>query len=160
MDTNTTKEYLMIAAGSIVGVAFVWWLTEKVSSPPEKFTVHDLKLPGCVSSTKEEGSMNDALMPNSIRLAIGGYNYQETPKFFRNGKEIVPLEYSRDSDNLMYYFTLAVPYGESPCSSNIEWVMETYDFVEPTVVNRDSNKNMKVLPLRRRRGYNRWSLVC
>jgi hypothetical protein len=105
-------------------------------------------------------------MPRSVRLAVYGYNYQKTPVFFRNDpknpeegvRAIVPLEFAWNSDNMIYYFTLAAPDGV--CSPIVDWVLETYDYVKPTIINQDTGGKMEVKLARRRRGFNRWSVAC
>ena len=149
-----------IVVGIIVGVAVAlvgaWWFRRRL----EKFTVHEKS--GCTKITPTDqlpptsDRMNVVLQPGSVRLAVQGYNYQEEPAFYPHtgtdsadefAEKITPIEYARDSDDLTYFFTL--PYSA-------KWIMETFDFVQPTVINQDTGKKLTVQPLRRRHGYNRW----
>lgn len=156
------KTLLLVCGGVVVTGAIVLYIYEKRRG--EKFTIHEVD-PGdkgtCVTPTSElpsnSDSMNVPLQPNSVRIAVQGYNYQDTPIFYRDGKKIVPMEYAWNANILTYYFTLAAPDG---VCGNTEWILETYDFVEPIVINQDTNTKFKVLPLRRRHGYNKWLLQC
>jgi hypothetical protein len=94
------------------------------------------------------------LTPNSISLIMQGYNYDETPKIYRDGIKIIPFQFSRDSQAQIYYFTLAAPNGA--CNHN--WMIETSDFVEPVVSNGENGNRAKVTLLRRRGGFNQWNI--
>jgi len=150
-----TEWAILALAVASVSTLIVVWLRKK-----EKFTIHEVDTPTCIPSTASlppnSDKMNVVLQPNTVRLAIQGYNYQDTPVFFRDGKKIVPMEFAWDSDTLTYFFTLATPNG----LCNHDWILETYDFVEPIIIDQDSYKPLKVLAVRRRRGFNRWQLLC
>lgn len=160
-----SKEIAVLGAVAIGAVILgVLWSKNidrfSVTQRKEKFTVHQVDSPTCIPSTESlpfnSDKMNVVLQPNTVRIAIQGYNYQESPVFFRDGKKILPMEYAWNADTLTYFFTLAAPNGVC----NHEWILETYDFVEPIVVNQDTYKKLQVLPIRRRLGYNRWQLLC
>jgi hypothetical protein len=152
MSTTTKFVIAGIAVASIIGL----WVMKK----QEDFSIHSVNEPGCISSTASlpanSDEMNVSLQPNTVRLAIQGYNYQETPVFYRDDKKIIPMEYAWDSDELTYYFTLAAPSGVC----NHSWIIETYDFVEPIVMDQDSYKFLTVASVRRRLGFNRWRISC
>jgi hypothetical protein len=96
------------------------------------------------------------LMPNSVVFVIQGYNYETTPKIFRDGELVTPLQYAWDYANMAYYLTIYAPHGL--CDS--EWMLETSDFVEPVVFEGRSQRKMNVSLERRRAGYHHWMLTC
>jgi len=141
----------------------------------ERFTVHLEDKPQCISPTNATtGSINVPLSPpgGAVRWTVSGYNYQDTPIFYRDGKKIVPLEYAWNSDGMTYYFTLASE-GESGCAGSERspegtptpegrsaWVLSTFDHVQPTVTDQDTLRELVVTPIRRRHGFNLWSVSC
>lgn len=163
MDKNISLALFASICAAGIGL-YIWrhrrgvpsWKTNGI----ENFTIHQVDEPGCIPSTSSlsytSSAMNVPLQPNTTRIAVQGYNYTTTPIFYRDGKKIIPVEFAWNSDNMIYYFTLASPNGV--CGH--EWILETYDFVEPTVVDQDSNKSMKVRLERRRYGFNKWLITC
>ena len=97
----------------------------------------------------------DDLTPNAFSFVVQGYNYQDTPNFFRDGERITPMRFDHDASELAYYFVVAAPKG---CDH--QWILETTDYIEPIVSEGRSGRNMQVTPVRRREGYNRWLLTC
>jgi hypothetical protein len=148
-------EWVILGTAAAAVVVFVLWMRKR-----ERFTVHELDTPTCISTTDDllpnSDKMNVPLQPNTVRLAIQGYNYQETPIFYRDDKKILPMEFAWDYTSMMYFYTLAAPNGVC----NHDWILETYDFVKPLVVNQDTGEPMEVLSVRRRYGYNKWRLRC
>lgn len=129
----------------------IFWLSGNVK---ENFTI--AKRRGVLCPPLIRRSLEDKLMSNSLIFVIQGYNYKETPKIYRDGKKIVPLQYEWDAESMAYYFTVSAPYGL--CDS--EWILETSDFVEPVIVEGRSGDLVNVGLLRRREGFNRWSMSC
>lgn len=148
-------EWMVLGIVTASVVAMMLWMRRR-----EKFTVHELVEPTCIPSTQSlppnSDAMNVVLQPNTVRLAVQGYNYQTPPVFFRDNKKILPMEMAWDDLALTYFFTLAAPNGVC----NHEWILETYEFVEPIVINQDTYTAMTVEPIRRRRGFNKWKLTC
>lgn len=102
--------------------------------------------------TNKEGK----LLPNSEVFVIQGYNYTETPKIYRDGEKIVPLQYFWDYSAMAYYFTVYAPKGL--CDS--EWILETPDYVMPVVNDGRTGEKINVSVVRRREGFNKWKLSC
>ena len=106
-------------------------------------------------------NINSTGLPPSTIFVVEGYNYQGPLTIYRDGQKIVPLQYVWDYKGMVYYVTVASPNGV--CGH--EWVLETYDFVEPVVhavtsSELDNSTLMTVDVLRRRMGFNKWSLRC
>lgn len=99
---------------------------------------------------------DDHILPNSSSIVIQGYNYQDTPKIYRDGKKIVPLKYARDYLSMAYFFVVADPRG----FCNSEWLIETTDYVKPVVNDGRSGRFYNVELVRRRNMYNLWSISC
>lgn len=118
----------------------------------ENFTVHSVNKKGCYTNLN---TINDGILPKSVHVIVSGYNYQSTPIFYRDGKKITPLEFSYDYKNMQYFFTLASPLAPR----EHEWILETYDFVEPSVFNQDTISAQQIIPIRRRHGYNKWKVL-
>jgi hypothetical protein len=97
----------------------------------------------------------DDILPTNVTFVVEGYNYQETPIIYRDGKKVVPLQFSWDYTSMAYYFVMAAPKG----AANHKWMLETFDFVEPRVTEGRSLEPVKVKLLRRRFGFNHWELV-
>lgn len=136
---------------AIIFILAIFWLSGDFK---ENFTI--AKRHGILCPPLIRKSLEDKLMPNSLIFVIQGYNYNETPKIYRDGKKIVPLQYEWDAESMAYYFTVSAPYGL--CGS--EWILETSDFVEPVIVEGRSGDPVKVGLLRRREGFNRWNMSC
>jgi hypothetical protein len=120
----------------------------------ENFTI--AKRTGLFCKPLLSGDSDTNLMPNSITLVIQGYNYKKTPIIYRDGKSIVPLQYSWDYSSMAYYFVVYAPKGT--CGHS--WILETSDFVEPVVADGRTNENMQVSLIRRRNDFNMWELSC
>jgi len=95
-------------------------------------------------------------MPDSVVFLVEGYNYRGTPKIFRDGQLVVPLQYAWDYGAMAYYLVIHAPNG----LTGSDWILETTDFVEPVVHEARSGKLMNVTLQRRRYDYNKWSLSC
>lgn len=135
----------------IIFLLVIFWLA---GGTKENFTIakrDDLLCPPLIRK-----SLEDKLLPNSVIFVIQGYNYADTPKIYRDGKKIVPLQYEWDAEATAYYFTVSAPQG----LCNSEWVLETSDFVKPVIVEGRSGGQLTVGLLRRREGFNRWSISC
>ena len=96
------------------------------------------------------------LMPHAVTFVLEGYNFKDTPIFYRDGKKIAPLTYSWDYREMAYYFDLAAPNG----LTGHQWVLETSDYVKPKVTESRSHTVMNVGLMRRRGDFNRWVLSC
>lgn len=129
----------------------VLWLGN--SKPSEDFTIAERD--GILCNPKIRNT-EGPLLPNSIVFVIQGYNYKETPIFFRDGKKVVPLQYFRDYSSMTYYFTIYAPKGL--CGS--EWILETSDYIEPVVNDGKTGEDIKVTSERRRADFNWWKLSC
>ena len=97
----------------------------------------------------------ESILPDHTTFVVEGYNYQETPVVYRDGKKIVPLQYSWDYTSMAYYIMVAAPGG----ADQHQWVLETYDYVEPKVTTGETLMPVKVDLMRRRNGFNRWLLT-
>lgn len=95
------------------------------------------------------------LLPNSEVFILQGYNYKETPKIYRDGEKIVPLQYFWDYSSTAYFFTVYAPKG----LNGSEWIIETSDYVMPVVNDGRSGKRLDVKLERRRDEFNKWKLV-
>ena len=118
----------------------------------EGFTLHErdgLLCPPFLNNRDAE------IMPRSVVFVVQGYNYQETPKIFRDGQLVTPLQYAWDYANMAYYLTVYAPND----LDGSEWILETYDFVEPVVHEGRSERKMNVDLQRRRNGYHKWLLT-
>lgn len=119
----------------------------------EGFTIHERNGMLCAPFLK---GLDAHLMPSSVVFVVQGYNYQDTPKVYRDGRLVTPLQYAWDYGNMAYYLAIHAPEGL--CGS--EWLLETTDFVEPVVYEGRSEKKLNVSLVRRRDGYHRWMLSC
>ena len=119
----------------------------------EGFTLHERD---CKLCRPFLNGRDAKLMPTSIVLVVQGYNYSETPKVFRDGKHITPLQYAWDYGNMTYYFVVHAP----KCMCGSDWILETSDFVEPTVYEGRSGERLTVSLERRRNGYHKWNIGC
>ncbi len=119
----------------------------------ESFTIAERD--GVFCNSKIRNTEGD-LLPNSVVFVIQGYNYKSTPKFFRDGKDIQPLQYFWDPSATAYYFTLYAPFGV--CGS--EWILETSDYIMPVVNDGRTGTQLKVDLIRRREDFNRWKIEC
>jgi len=95
------------------------------------------------------------ILPDHVTFVVEGYNYQDTPIVYRDGKKIVPLQFSWDYTSMAYYIMVAAPGGPD----GHQWVLETFDFVQPKVTEGRTLKPVKVSLMRRRYGFNRWLLT-
>ncbi len=155
---------VIVAATLFVGVVIADWLYAKYKR--EGFTVHLENKPQCIIPIEETtDNINVPLQPNTVRWAVTGYNYQEVPIFYRDEEKIEPIEYAWNSNGMTYYFTLAAPEG--PLGSR--WVMSTFDYVQPRVVDQGpliglsggpevGMRELDVSLVRRRYGYNLWEI--
>ena len=119
----------------------------------EGFTLHERNCKLCPPFLNNRDAY---LMPNSVVFVVQGYNYESTPKIFRDGKLVTPLQYAWDYGNMAYYLTVYAPNGL--CES--DWILETTDFVKPIVYEGRSEKEMTVTLKRRRAGFHKWCLSC
>jgi hypothetical protein len=140
-------KYLVIAAI----ILFMFWYC--CVGVKENFTI--AKREGVFCDPKIANFEGD-LLPNSEVFVIQGYNYKQTPKIYRDGKKIVPLQLFWNPSAMAYYFTVYAPDGL--CGS--EWILETTDFVEPVVNDGRTGKSIKVDLARRRDDFNKWMLYC
>lgn len=97
----------------------------------------------------------DWLLPDSQVFVIQGYNYQNTPKIYRDGRIITPLQYARDYGNMIYYFAVYAPNGL--CGS--QWMVETSDNVKPLVNDGRTCSSLSV-DSAQEAGYHRWVISC
>lgn len=91
-----------------------------------------------------------------VSMVVQGYNYSETPIFYRDGKKITPMDYEYNNTTMAYYFILYAPNG----ICNHEWILETSDFVKPIVSNGVTNTDFNVTLERKRGGFNKWKIEC
>ena len=146
MDGDLCGLWIVLAIVIIV-VAMIW------SPSKENFTIAErngLLCPPFLNNREAH------LMPNSVAFVIQGYNYAQTPKIYRDGKKITPLQYAWDSDSMAYYFVVSSPFG----LEGSQWILETSDFVEPVVYEGRTYVHMNLTLLRRREGYNRWEMCA
>lgn len=135
--------YLGLAGLLFLSAAIIWKMKR------ENFTTHQIEEKACVTRNDVN---KDILSSPFIRLAVQGYNYQSMPIFFRDGKKITPMESSYSHKDMTYNFTLMSPKE----SKEHQWILETYDFVQPIVTNLDTFERCEVILQRRRFGFNRW----
>jgi hypothetical protein len=122
-----------------------------VAKPREHFTIAERHGLLCDPRMNQTDAY---LNPNSISFVVQGYNYQTTPVIIRDGVEITPLQYFWDHNSMAYYFVVYAPKK----LDGSEWIIQTYDFVEPVVNDGVSGAPLKVTLLRRRDGFNWWTI--
>lgn len=125
------------------------------SGAKEGFTISKRDGRLCKPLLNSHTEANLMQKPN-VSMVVQGYNYKDTPIFYRDGKKITPLEYEWDYRSMAYYFTLYAPNG----ICNHQWILQTSDFVEPIVTNGSTNQDFTVNPLKRQEGANQWAIVC
>lgn len=101
----------------------------------EHFTI--AKRNSIVCPIKEDKQYS--ILPKDYKvLIVQGNNYELTPKFYRHtggGKKIpiVPLKYSRNSDELTYYFVIQIIPG-------YEYSIRVSENVEPLITDGDGKQ--------------------
>lgn len=96
---------------------------------------------------------------NLAIFEVFGYNYRTIPNWI-NGeyREMIPLQFSADGDNLTYRWTFYKPYNVSIC--NMTWLLSTSDDIVPQVYEWSRKTHMKVTRLQRYNGNTLWKITC
>ena len=84
------------------------------------------------------------VIPNSVLLVVQGYNYNETPRIYRDDLPIIPLEFSSEPYNLTYYFIVQVPDGRENFL-NHSWAIFTQEKIKPIVTEVYSQTPMNAI---------------
>lgn len=132
---------------TIVGLSIMFFYLWR-----EKFTIHKVDLPPCIPKIQQVGKY---LLPHSAMFIISGFNYTENPKIYRDGKMVIPLQFSRDYVDMLYFYNVDAPLDI--CMH--EWIVETYDYVKPLVYSGDATR-YKVDLIDRLPGKIRWLVRC
>jgi len=140
---------LLVVSVVLVVLVLVWLSSGQYFS--ESFAIAERDGRPCPQTNNTEAY----LMPNSIVLVIMGYNYAETPRIMRDGRYIMPLQYTWDYTNMTYRFVVEAPKGLSGSS----FVIETSDFVKPVVFEGRHLKELQVTSLEKEDGRNKWSIM-
>lgn len=143
----------MIVYTAIFLLMAVMWLGNGKKGKSEDFTIAERD--GILCNPKIRNT-EAPLLPHSVVFVIQGYNYKETPKIYRDGEKIVPLQYFWDYSSTTYYFTVYAPKGI--CGS--QWILETSDYIKPVVNDGRTGKDVIVTSERRREDFNWWKLSC
>ena len=122
-----------------------------ISGTREKFTIAERHGLLCDPRMNQPDAY---LHPNSLTFVVQGYNYQTTPVIIRDGVEITPLQYFWDYSSMAYYFVVYAPNK----LEGSEWIIQTYDFVKPTINDGVTGTLLKVELIRRRDGFNWWQI--
>jgi len=142
------KLCILIVVIAVV-LIFGGWLINK----REGFTTHERD--GVLCPPFLNG-IDEHLLPPSVVFVVQGYNYKDTPKIYRDGQLVTPLQYAWDYANMTYFLVVSAPFGL--CDSM--WILETTDFVKPLVFEGRTAKRMTVELERRRNDFHKWSLSC
>jgi hypothetical protein len=138
---------LFIVTCVILVIFFIFWKCKSCNKKKESFEI--AKRDSILCPIKEEKQYS-ILPPYYKVLIVQDQNYEDVPKFYRNGVRISPLKFSWNSDELTYYFVIQY-------LPDYSYKIRVSENVEPLITDGDGYR----VPLRQIRNskYYEYSLL-
>ena len=95
---------------------------------------------------------------NLVVFDLQGFIYRKVPQWFdEDGRKMVPLQFSVDTDNLLYRWTFYKKVGDI---CNMKWYLSTSDNIVPNIHDWVTSRDMRVERISNEFGHTHWKITC